>query len=225
MVIKAAAAIAAVILTLGLGFFLVIEAQGAPSAVNASTGTTLNPAQSQTVQISFQFEEYSLATPNSIYGLGTAVIYSITQTGVNGAGLLTLAQNQKISASALSSNGHSFTMGATVTVTTTAICAAAGCSGQPMNLTVTTTAQVSTLPMVYLGPTTTTVFSTASAYQHSTALGPGDLTSYDLQLYLPLTVIALGWTVALTVFKPNTYTILLDVVVVVVILGELAAWA
>src|SRR5208282_948102 len=81
--------------------FLTVTAQGAPSAPTAMLSTSLNPTQSQSVQVTFQTQFYSLVSSNSIYQLGSKFVYSAVEQ-YDGATPIVLAQNLTVPATPVS---------------------------------------------------------------------------------------------------------------------------
>ena len=180
------------IVTVGLVVFAFGWAQGTPSAVSGSSSVTLSPTTSQTVPVTLTFQAYSIQSPNSVWQEGSKILYSAWESTSSGK-VSVLAQNQTISPAVVSSNGWLYTLSATVTFSTTALCGAGtlGCNGV-MNLTVQAQAQVTTPFAVLQGATSTIVLSSSQAYQMnpSSAAQTASPNTMYFQLGFPITVVA-----------------------------------
>lgn len=195
-----------------LGIFAAIlvlsafTAQGTPAAPTAVLSGTLNPSLSQNYQLTLSTQVYSITPPNSIYMLGGNFVYSIAQPDGKG-GTIVLAQAQHAPLTVANQSGFVYTVQATVSFTTTAICGSAGCQGSVMDLTVTAYAIVNTYWGSFLSPTAYIQFSTNSAYQSIPAQGSPPVDDFLLELIGPLAGAGMLGTAAAGVIGPKQWFI------------------
>lgn len=177
------------VVTVLVGIFAFGWAQGTPAAPVAFTTQTITPTTAQSVPITFQFQVYSLQSPNSIWMEGQHVIFTAWQTASNG-GQTTLAQNLTLSTSVVSSAGTLYTLQATTSVSTSSICSSP-CTGIVENITLLAHAQVTTPFAVLNSPTVKLVLSSSSAYTTSSTVLPSPSPEgMYFQVAFPLTLIA-----------------------------------
>lgn len=182
---RLAVVVAAVAIVLALGF-LTVSAQGAPSAPSAKLSGSINPAVSQTLQVTFTSQAYSLVVPNSIYETGSYFVYSAWQTNAYGT-TTTLAQSQSVAVTPTGYSNGVYTLTATVSLWLSSICSGASCAAQTFNLTIHVNAQVHSYLGFWVSSTSDIVFSNVGSYNHVPAVAPADPSTYYYELFVPVT--------------------------------------
>lgn len=179
-------------------------AEGAPGQPTATISAPINAAQSQTLTLTFWMQVHSSLTPNSIWGLGEAFLYSITQTNAQG-GVTVIAQNARVAAAVFNGSGGNFYLTASIQVTTAALCAQPGCAGAPDNLTLTLQGQTQTPVVVWNSPVAHIVFSTIPSYQSIPKIGAADSNSFNLVFWTPIFAAFAVGGVAAYIMKPHHF--------------------
>jgi hypothetical protein len=165
-----AAVVVIVLAAMVLGVLGAPTAQGSPASPTAFISTNLVPTAAQTIQVTLSTQVYSVLAPTVTF------LYSATQTATGGS--VSLASNVVVTGNVIQSNvnGTAFlsTVAATVTFTTSALCAT--CTGSPVNLTLTVQAiahagAYSIFQRTWTSPITTIVFSSTAAYKSVPAVG------------------------------------------------------
>jgi len=221
LVVVAILAVAIVVLAA-----FVATAQGAPSAPSAAISGKVIPSQGQSLQVTLYTQVNALLPPNSVPGLNSKFTYTAWQTNVNG-GNTVLALNQQVYAQIVNQSGSLYTLGATVTFVTAAICTATACTGVTDNLTISVSAQVTTLGTTWFSPTSNVVFSNVAYYTSVPALTAPSPNPYYLELFVPLTLaIIFGTGIAMLVgVGRHPYAIAFEIILILVFLAELFLWA
>jgi hypothetical protein len=214
---KAVVAAAAIfVIVMGLAAFVSIGAPGAPTA---QLSGTLNPSVAQTVQITLESQVYSTVVPNSIFNLGSNLLYTVTYWNAANQPVNVLF-NQHAAASVLTSTGFLYTIGTTISVSIPALCTASTCGTFIENLTVTATAQVQSYATLWASPISVIAFSTAAIYQHIPALTAPYAGSWLGELTIPITAaIAVVAFIAFG-FKHHPYAGVVGVLSVIALLIE-----
>lgn len=177
-------------------------AQGTPAATTAQLSGPLNAVQSQSLQLTLTTQVLSLQPPNSIDLLGGHFLYSISQTNAQN-GLTVIAQSQSVAFNVVSSAGSSYTVSATVSVSTVASCSGTGCPGVTENLTVTVQAILSTYWGVHAGPTNVIVFSTTPTYNTNQGMPAVPVHSFYMELLGPILGAVVFGLLATAAARPN----------------------
>jgi hypothetical protein len=164
-------AVAATILII----FAIGYATGSPASPTATLSGTINPAQAQSFQLTFETQVASTLPPNSIYQLTSTFLYSISESNAQG-GTTVIAQSQHVAATVQSFSWPVATMTATITISTVAVCVSSSCAGVVSNVTATVAAQ--TWGGAFTSPTSVITFSSQPAYQHVAPVGPVSYSAY-----------------------------------------------
>lgn len=141
-----------------LGTFAFLFAQGAPTAPAVAMEDVLTPGTTQTVNFAFQFGFYSIASPNTVWGLGMHLTYSVVQTASNGV-THTVTANSTVAPVIESASGSFYTMGATEALSLADVCSGSACAGVTENVTVTATASIITPYAAWFSPQTVATFN------------------------------------------------------------------
>jgi hypothetical protein len=141
-----------VVIFLALALILV-QAEGAPSTPGVALSGSLNPSVAQTIQVTFTNTMYAAQPVNSVLNFGTAIIYTIIANNIT-----TIAFNQKVATSPISSSGALYTMQATVSLAIPQLCSGSACVGFTENLTVKAYATASTWVGFWQSSTVTASF-------------------------------------------------------------------
>jgi hypothetical protein len=200
-------------------------AQGAPTQPTASLSNTLNPAVAQTLTVTLKTQAYALVAPNSVYEFGSKFVYSVSETLAGGTPTV-IVQNASSAASPVSGNNNGiFYLTATVSFSTPVLCTVQTCPAQPVNLTVTAQAFVSTWLSFWSSPVSTLTFSNVPNYNVQPAAAAPSPYTYYLELYIPLTLAAFVIFLAITVIRPNDITVWLTILMPILALIEYLVWS
>lgn len=213
----------AVVVTIVLAIVALL-AGGAPSAPSGTVSTALDPHVAQTLSVTLQSDVYSTLPPGTAGNPAPYFTYSAYQSSAAG-GMTVLAYNQQVAAKAVSGSGGIYTLTATFTVTTAAICSGSGCaSGVAMNLTVYATATNPTLLSTESSANATLVFSNYATYDSGPALASPSYASYGTAFWIPVTVAVIIWVLVLVMLLPSAITGLAFILSLLALLGEIVAW-
>lgn len=223
MVSKVVAGVIALVVSIVL-VFVALQAQGVASAPSAQISTTVNPALTQSVQVTFIAKEYSLFSPNPLFQPGGKFVYSAWQTNSKG-GENVLAQNQSIASSPTGITGGVYTLTATVTFSMTAICSGESCIGQPFNLTIDVKQITQTYLAFWESPTSHIVFSNLAQYNSVPPVTTPSPETYYLELFGPLTAVVVVVALLFAILKPHWIEGLVLVLAIVALLAQIVFWA
>jgi len=146
-----------------LGVLALLYAQGAPTAPNAQLYTPITPGSGQALIIQFQFGFYSISSPNTVYGEGMHITYSVVERSSLTNTATVLVNNLTVAPVIVSQSGEFYIMQASQSVNTVAACTGIACSGVIENITVTTQASIVTPYVTWFSQTTSSVFSSLTA--------------------------------------------------------------
>lgn len=212
--------VAAVVIVVSLALAgLAATAEGAPSAPSASLAGTMNPALTQTLQVTLSTQVYSTASPNSVLFPPPSFLYSASATNSQG-GQAVLASNVHVTATVSNSSGSLYTLTASVSFTVAAICSGATCPGTPENLTITVSASTTTYLGTQFSPTSKIVFSDISAYQSVPKLMAPNSASFTLAILAPVTGILATVLFGIYAVRPNVWFLLPGVISLLVLASE-----
>lgn len=183
--------------TVILGAFALLFAQGAPVAPTAQLYTPINPGTAQSLLFNVHSGEYSISAPNSVWDLGQHFTVSAVEL-TSAGGAYTLASNLTVGYVTTASSGLFYQILGTFSLTTVAACSGGGCAGVTENITLTLSVSLSTPLVVWVSPHTTSLFSSLNAVSCGSGSPCAPISTVPANL--PTTGIAAPTTLAANTF-------------------------